>query len=185
MIALIAALFLASFDPAQDKQDPIQAADARERADGARRKCAGLVAGTDGLSTIGMAGSGTEYKLLLVVRDPAVKKSIQDRLGGDQFDGLPILWSVKNPTAQALPPAPPATPAVAAPEPETPMVEVDDPNSLDYYRRGRYRWQRPEWWDRPRVVWEWTGRGWNAHKIPKSYWVYDGYPRWRYPRWRY
>src|SRR6185503_20863192 len=113
MIAIVAALLLAS------AQDAVQAADARERADEARRKCAGLVAGMDGLSTIGMAGSGTEYKLLLVVRDPAAKKSIQDRLGGDRCDGLPIVWSVKNPTAQALPVAAAAPP---------PLPAVDDPS---------------------------------------------------------
>lgn len=170
MIALIAALLLS--------QDPVQAADARERADGARRKCAGLVAGTDGLTTIGMAGSGDEYKLLLVVRDPAVKKAIQERLGGDQLDGIPILWSVRNATAVAQPPAPPAA-AAAAPEPEPSAIEVDDSNTLDC--RGRRRWERPEWWGKPRVVWEYTGRGWNGHKIPKSTWVY-GYSRWW---WRY
>jgi hypothetical protein len=175
MIALLAALLLTSFDPAQDKQDPVQAADARERADGARRKCAGLVAGTDGLSTIGMAGSGTEYRLLLVVRDPAVKKTLQDRLGGDQLDGIPILWSVRNATAVAQPPAPPAA---AAPEPEAPVVEIDDSTMLDY--RGRRRWERPEWWGKPRVVWVWTGRGWNGHKIRKSYWVNYCYPRYWY-----
>ena len=156
MIALIAALLLT--------QDPVQAADARERADGARRTCAGLVAGTDGLSTIGMAGSGTEYKLLLVVRDPAVKKAIQDRLGGDQVNGIPILWSVKNPTATALP-----APVVVAPTGPDPVdatpLDPNDPSTLDYHR--------------PRVVWVYTGRGWNGHKIRKSYWAYYyWYPRW-------
>src|SRR5678810_208334 len=111
---LLAALLLA--------QDAAQPAEARERADGARRKCAAVIAGTDGLSTIGMAGSGTDYKILLVVRDPAVKKSIQDRLGGDVVDGIPLLWSVKNSTATAAP-APVPAPAV---DPE-PATESSDP----------------------------------------------------------
>src|SRR6185369_12636468 len=107
-------IFLAALLLAQDAAQP---ADARERADGARRKCAAVIAGTDGLSTIGMAGSGTDYKILLVVRDPAVKKSIQDRLGGDAVDGIPLLWSVKNPTATAAPAPLPAPPPAVDPEP--------------------------------------------------------------------
>lgn len=160
MIALIAALLL---------QDPLQAADARERADGARRTCAGLVAGTDGLSMIGMAGSGTEYKLLLVVRDPVVKKSIQERLGGDQVNGIPILWSVKNPTAQAPPPL--AGPVVV---PEAPLpvvnspIEADDSSSLDCRRRcwpSTYVWTYtpPGWW-RPWIVWEYNN-GWRVYRL--------------------
>ena len=151
---LLAALLLA--------QDAAQPADARERADGARRKCAAVIAGTDGLSTIGMAGSGTDYKILLVVRDPAVKKSIQDRLGGDAVDGIPVLWSVRNSAATVVAPPPPA-PAVDS-EPET---ETSDPSTLDYRRR---RYAQPEWWGKPRIVWEYRN-GWNGHKIPKWYWV--------------
>ena len=170
MIALVAALLLA--------QDAVQAADARERADEARRKCAGIVAGTDGLTTIGMAGSGTEYKLLLVVRDPAVKKSIQDRLGGDQCNGIPILWSVKNPTAlaQPVPPAqPPPLPAV-----EEPAGDATDPSTLDC-RRHRY-WPTYAWtttppgWYRPWIVWDYNN-GWNGHKLHRRY--YGWYYYWR------
>jgi len=165
MIALLAALLLA--------QDP---ADARERADEARRKCATLVAGTDGLSSIGMAGSGTEYKLLLVVRDPATKKSIQDRLGGDRCDGLPIVWSVKNPTAQVLP----------APVPQPPAADVDasrgdatDPSTLDCYRHRywpTYTWITTTSWGHPLVVWTYRN-GWNGHKVHRGY--YGWYYWWR------
>lgn len=167
MIALLAALLLA--------QDSAQAADARERADDARRKCASLVAGTDGLSSIGMAGSGTEYKLLLVVRDPAAKKSIQDRLGGDRCDGLPIVWSVKNPTAQALPaPAPLPPAAVDA------GGDAGDPSTLDCRRRcwpPSYVWTyTPPGWCRPWIVWEYNN-GWNAHKLHRRY--YGWYYWWR------
>jgi hypothetical protein len=144
-------------------QDAVEIADARERADGARRKCAALVAGTDGLSTIGMAGTGTDYKLLIVVRDPGVKKSIQDRLGGDQCDGVPILWSVKNPAAIAV--APPLL-AAAAPEPVEETLS-SDPSSLDYFRRRpltRIWTYTPPGWVRPWIVWEYRN-GWNAYKL--------------------
>lgn len=156
MTIIMAALLLA--------QDPVQLADARERADGARRKCASLIAGTDGLSTIGMAGSGTDYKLLLVVRDPAVKKSIQDRLGGDTFDGIPVLWSVRN-AAAAAPVAQP--PPVVDPGSAT---ETSDPSTLDCRRRcwPTYVWTYtpPGWW-RPWIVWEYNN-GWNARKLRRA-----------------
>lgn len=173
MIALIASLLLA--------QDPLQAADARERADGARRTCAGLVAGTDGLSMIGMAGSGTEYKLLLVVRDPAVKKAIQDRLGGDQCNGLPILWSVKNPTAQSLTSAAAVAPAAAIPDVGSPS-EADDSSTLDYRRRcwpPTYVWTYtpPGWW-RPWIVWEYNN-GWRVCRLHRQDYG-SGKIRWRY-----
>jgi hypothetical protein len=160
MTILLVALLLA--------QDP---ADARDRADEARRKCASLVAGTDGLTSIGMAGSGTDYKLLLVVRDPAVKKSIQDRLGGDRCDGLPIVWSVKNPTAQAL-----STPAAPAP---VPAGEETDPATLDCYRHRywpTYTWISTTSWGRPLVVWTYRN-GWNGHKLYRGY--YGWYYYWR------
>lgn len=144
-------------------QDAVEAADARERAEGARRKCAALVSGTDGLSTIGLAGTGTEYRLLLVVRDPVVKKAIQDRLGGDQCDGIPIHWSVKNPAA-AVPPSP--APAAAAPDPAEETLP-SDPSSLDYFRRRpltRVWTYTPPGWVRPWIVWEYRN-GWNAYKL--------------------
>ena len=157
MIALLAALLLA--------QDAVQLADARERAAEARRKCASLVVGTDGLSSIGLAGSGTDYRILLVVRDPAVKKSLQDRLGGDQCGGIPILWSVKN-TAAAVPLGAdsPAAPPAVAPEPPG---ETGDPSTLDYRRRWWptqiWTYTPPGWW-RPWIVWEYDN-GWHAYKL--------------------
>ena len=177
MMILVAALILPSFGFAQDKQDAVDLADARERADAARRKCASLIAGTDGLTSIGMAGTGTDYKLLLVVRDPVVKKAIQDRLGGDRCDSIPILWSVKNPSATAAVP-PPVPETAAAPEV---APDFTDPNSLDC---RRHRWWGPTYvwtytppgWCRPWIVWEYNN-GWNGHKLHRRY--YGWYYRWR------
>ena len=167
MMTLLAAFLLA--------QDAVDLADARERADGARRKCASLIAGTDGLSSIGLAGTGTEYKLLLVVRDPVAKKAIQDRLGGDRCDGIPVLWSVKNPAAAPVPP--PMPEAAVAPEG---APDFSDPSSLDC-RRHRwwptYVWTyTPPGWCRPWIVWEYNN-GWNGHKLHRRY--YGWYYRWR------
>ena len=105
---------------AQD-QKKIQEQTARVNADESRRKCGNLVEGLDGVLSVGMGGTGTEYRLLISVRDNQAKQAAQKALGGDTYEGLKILWSVRSnaPAASAAPqaPAPLPLPAVVAPLP--------------------------------------------------------------------
>ena len=141
-------------------QDAVERADARDRADAARRKVAGFAVGTD--ATVGLAGSGTEFRLLVVVRDPVEKKALKDLVGGDRCDGIPILWSMRNSVAPAPPTAPPP-PVMTVPQ--TPAAAVDA-TTLDCRRHWvtqLWFYTPPGWW-RPWIVWEYSN-GWNAHKL--------------------
>jgi len=86
---------------------------ARQRASEIRLKCSGVLAGMDGVTSVSVAGSGTDYRLILVVRDFAAKLAAREIMGGDTYDGLKVLWNVSNPNAVTAAPIP-ASPASAA-----------------------------------------------------------------------
>src|SRR5262245_62161460 len=85
------------------QQDP--AADARIRAVDVRARCVTLLGEVDGVTSVNYAGAGTDYRLMIVVRDHAAKLAAQKKTGGDTWEGLPILWTVtQRPTTIAAPP---------------------------------------------------------------------------------
>jgi hypothetical protein len=104
---------------AQD-ETRVQEQDARVNADESKRKCTNLVEGIDGVVSVGMGGTGTNYRLLIVVRDVVAKQAAQKALGGDSYEGLKIMWTIRSSNAPA-PQAPgpnPNPPPLIAPTPQ-------------------------------------------------------------------
>lgn len=91
-------------------QDEEAAAMARIRATDARARCVTLLDAVEGVTGVNYAGSGVDYRLMIVVRDYAVKAAAQRKLGGDSCEGMPILWTVTNKTFTT-----PGTTTIAAP----------------------------------------------------------------------
>src|SRR5579864_6684435 len=79
---------------------------ARKRATEMRAECAAALEQVEGVSTVGVGGSGSDYRLLIVVRDPVTQRYVRDLIGGDDYGGVRILWSISAPS-----PAPGAAPA--------------------------------------------------------------------------
>lgn len=96
---------------AQDGGDA--AADARGRALEAKTSCVNRLEGTDGVGSVNFAGAGTDYRFLVIVRDPTVKEAARKLIGGDKWEGFPILWLVTRPAAP-----PPSDPAALETEQE-------------------------------------------------------------------
>jgi hypothetical protein len=99
----------------------------------ARYKASDLRAGAEvelstlpGVVSVGLGGSGTDYRLIVVVRDLAAKLGARERLGGDAYGGVKILWCVTAAPAESPRPAaaPVARPAPAAPLPPPPPVQT-------------------------------------------------------------
>jgi hypothetical protein len=107
-----------------------EAALAREKVEEARSKCAVLIGGMDGVVGIHYAGSGADYRLMIVVRDAAAKAAAREKLGGDKVGDIRVLWTV---TASATvvevsnkpaPPPPPVNTIPAPPENEGPECDI-------------------------------------------------------------
>ena len=94
---------------------------ARDKAVEMRLECAAALESVEGVGSIGVGGSGSDYRLLIVVRDAATQQHVRDLLGGDDYGGVRIIWSVADPARR--PPPPPA------PEPfnEKPQVRQPEP----------------------------------------------------------
>lgn len=107
-LALTGFLALALCPATQDELPQIQVADIRAR-------CLTRLDGIPGIISVGYVGSGTNYRILIVLRDYTAKLAAREKLGGDKWEGLPVLWSV---TSTATVVAPPAAP-------------VDDPKPTD------------------------------------------------------
>src|SRR5215468_5104542 len=130
LLAAIAAVLFAPLLPSQEDE----AALARSKAIDVHSRCVTLLDGIDGVSSVSYAGSGSDYRLLISVRDYTVKQAVKQKVGGDSWEGLRILWTVTNPNfstvstravAAVQPPAPqdPAAPqASAAPAKEDPVL---------------------------------------------------------------
>ena len=67
---------------------------ARERVGEARARCVGKLDRVDGILSVSYAGSGTDFRLIIAVRDAAAKAAARAKLGGDTWEGMAILWSV-------------------------------------------------------------------------------------------
>ena len=70
-------------------------------------RCEGALAGVDGVTSVGVGGSGKDYRLLLATRDLASKTAARERTDGDVYDGLKILWTVTNTAPRGRRPARP------------------------------------------------------------------------------
>ncbi len=125
VLAVTAAAGLAIPATAQE-----EAALSRERATEAKAKCVSLLEGVDGVSSVNYAGSGTDFRLLIVVRDYAAKLAARQKLGGGEtFEGVKVMWTIAGSGAglvQAVPtnlappdngaqPKPPAVPPAPPP----------------------------------------------------------------------
>ncbi len=114
-------LLLALPAPAEDDLR-IREGEARYQASEARSACRGILAYLDGVGSVNFAGSGTDYRLIVVVRDHGTQRQARELLRGDTCGGVKILWSVSNPAALPPPAAPPPSlppPAIAASRPPT------------------------------------------------------------------
>jgi hypothetical protein len=95
MIAITGLLFLARAGFAQEPS-LAELSKAQERAAEARRKVADLIGRLDGIQTVGLCGSGTDYRLLVVAKDQPTRRQAEGMLGGASLPGVRILWSVRE-----------------------------------------------------------------------------------------
>jgi hypothetical protein len=128
MKLVAAAIALVGAAPALAQEDARFAeGQARQRASEIRLRCSGLLSGLDGVTSVNVAGSGTDYRLILVVRDYVVKAAAREQLGGDAYDGLKVIWSVMSPGAAAFTPkpaAPVSSGTLASPLYESPTLKA-------------------------------------------------------------
>lgn len=96
---------------------------ARERAAEMRQECAAALESVDGVGSIGVGGTGADYRILIVVRDAQTQRQVRDLLGGDEYGGVPIVWSIADPARR---PPPPPAPEPFQPKPP-PMQPPPDP----------------------------------------------------------
>lgn len=98
---------------------------ARDRAAEIRQECAAALESVDGAGPVGVGGTGTDYRLLIVCRDAATQRHVRDLIGGDDYGGVRIVWSIADPGRR--PPPPPEQfnekPRVQQPEPSPPPPE--------------------------------------------------------------
>jgi hypothetical protein len=114
----------------------------RNRVAETRTKCVTLLDGVDGVTSVNFAGSESKYRLLISVRDYIAKDAAKKKIGGDAYEGVPILWTVTRtvftkPETQtiAMPQAPaaenPDKPVEVKPLPKTPSAASADPDIPD------------------------------------------------------
>jgi hypothetical protein len=109
---------------------------AREHALLMRQECAAALESVDGVTSVGVGGSGADYRILISVRDAASQRSVRD-LVGDTYGGVRIVWSVAEAPRRgtpAEPPPEPARPAVPAPAPERGGPWIVSPLDCDILR---------------------------------------------------
>jgi hypothetical protein len=94
------------------------AALARAKAIELRGRCMTLLDDVEGVTSVNYAGAGKDYRLLVVVRDPAARSAARRKTGGDTWEGIPILWSVTHPGTYTTP----STATIAAPQEGTPAA---------------------------------------------------------------
>lgn len=95
---------------------------ARAQAAAARDRAEARVGLFEGVRSVGMGGTGAEYRLIVVVDSYPTKARVKEALGGESFDGVRILWTIagnglpvaNGPAPAEPPPVPAAFPAPAA-----------------------------------------------------------------------
>jgi hypothetical protein len=101
---------------------------ARDRALAMREECAAALASVDGVTSVGVGGSGTDYRILIAVRDPAAQRQVHE-LVGDRYGGVRVIWSVARGSRLVASPEPPPAlpfplPAETAPERPVPGIPL-------------------------------------------------------------
>lgn len=111
-----ALLILTATLPALANEDArLAAGEARFQATEVQLRCGAALSSLDGLGGVNLAGSGTDYRLIIVVRDLQAKLQAREILGGDVYGGVKVLWSVSNPAAAPAVQRPAAPAPVARP----------------------------------------------------------------------
>lgn len=82
-----------------------------------RHDCRTRLESVDGIVSVSYGGADGSYRLLIVCRDSETKAAARKALGGDDFRGLKILWTVSAPASAFAAPPPPAVPPKMAPAP--------------------------------------------------------------------
>ncbi|HLY72495.1 MAG TPA: hypothetical protein VKU80_00115 [Planctomycetota bacterium] len=103
------------------QDDPQFQQQARERAQELRRECAQALEQVDGVGAVGLGGSGTDYRIVVAVRDAATQRYVRDLIG-DTYGGVRILWSIAEP-----PRRPPAPSGLAGPPRPPPLESAPEP----------------------------------------------------------
>jgi hypothetical protein len=101
---------------------------ARACATEARERAEAKIGLLDGVRSVGMGGTGAEYRLIVVVDSLVTKAAAREALGGDTFEGHRILWTVAGTglpvVSVAVPPAAVERPAVLIAPPAPPVQAV-------------------------------------------------------------
>src|SRR5882757_5553386 len=101
---------------------------ARMRAQEMRQECAAALESIDGVGSVGLGGSGTDYRIVIAVRDTATQRQVRD-LVGDAYGGVRILWSIAGAPRPAPLPAAPEEPARPLTRPEPPPERLNPWNA--------------------------------------------------------
>ena len=90
---------------------------ARDHAQEMREECAQALEAVEGVASVGVGGSGTDYRILIAVRDAATQRLVLDLIG-ETYGGVRIVWSISAPPRRApLPEAPAERPRPLATDP--------------------------------------------------------------------
>ena len=93
ILPLILTLLVTSSGPGVDTPEDR----ARRQAHKAKSACEEALRETEGFSSVGIAGSGTIWRLILVCESPKVKQQVVILLGStEKYRGVPIIWSVRS-----------------------------------------------------------------------------------------
>src|SRR5262245_23183750 len=71
---------------------------ARDRAAEMRQECAAALESVEGVGPVGVGGTGTDYRLLIICRDAPTQRHVRELIGGDDYGGVRIVWSIADPT---------------------------------------------------------------------------------------
>jgi hypothetical protein len=119
------------------QEDPkILERNARDHAQQMRQECATALESVDGVASVGVGGSGTDYRILIAVRDPATQRQVRDLIG-ETYGGVRIVWSIASAPRPALPVEPQADrprPLPAMPAPDRMNSGIASPLDCDIIR---------------------------------------------------
>src|SRR5579862_3901226 len=103
---------------------------AREQAQELRKECAAALESVDGVGSVGLGGTGLDYRIVIAVRDAATQRHVRDLIG-DTYGSVRIFWSIAL-TPRRTPPQPPTEgPAPAFPQTAGDRMNPGNPSPLD------------------------------------------------------
>jgi len=109
----------------QDPPDQV-----RRRALDLKLECAEALKDVDGVGSVGLGGTGGDWRLLIAVRDKDAQRAVRELIGGDSYGGLRIVWSVAEaPRPGADHFAPPPAPEPPA-EKRVPVEPFENRNNI-------------------------------------------------------